>query len=427
MRLPKTLALCAFTLAGTSAFAQFTQYTEPGGLAREQQSRAEAAQEKAESARWTLGKWKIAPDIAISDVAWTDNVYDTRDDAETVSDVTATARAGFEGFIHLGPDVLFSLRAVPSYTYWADQDDLRSSHFTAGAGLFGLHNRLTWELAADHTESQSYANDELRVPLDLENESATLGLQVQITGPIGVFARGTALRARYPDRTPEGAVEADQSLDRDETVLSGGLFYRPRESFRLGLGVESAESDFEQDPGGRSNRSIGPLLDVDLVGNRVELGVNAVYRQVEFDSPDLEDQDQVSGGARLLLHLASRTDATLYGGRQLVYSALDESAYFTSQVVGGQLSWRRNPEHKSFAVAFLAETGTNDYEGTGGLGNRSDDIVNYGVNFTFPYRNVLELQIGVIESEIDSNLPEFDRSYTAIRTGIRLEPLRLGG
>lgn len=429
MRSRSTLALCALPLlAAAAARGQFVQYSDPGSLALEEKSRAEQAQEKAEQARWTLGKWRVAPDIALHDVAWVDNVYDSSDDAEGVSDVTGTLRAGLEGFLHLGPDVLFSLYGRPSYTYWQDQEDLRSSHVSFGAGLFGLHNRLTWEVVAERSEEQSFANDELRVPLDLERDQVSAGFEVVIRRPLSLFVRAQEAEARYPARTPEGGPEVDLTpLDRNESLLAAQLVYRPGDQLRIGAGVERSEVDFDNDLGGRSNRATSPLLTADVAGNRVQLELSAALRAVEFDNPELGDTDEVTGRGRLAWRLGTRSVATVYGGRSLVYSALDDASYYTSGVVGGQLGWSSQPDQRGVLVALIAETAANRYEGApGGLAGRADDITSYGVTFAVPYRRLLTFEIGLVESEIDSNLPEFDRSYTRIRTGLRLEPLGPG-
>lgn len=429
MRSRSTPALCALTLLAAPAVrAQFVQYADPGSLALEERSRAEEAEDKAEQARWTLGRWRVAPDIALHDVAWVDNVYDSSDDAEGVSDVTGTLRAGLEGFLHLGPDVLFSLYGRPSYTYWQDQEDLRASHVSFGAGLFGLHNRLTWEVAAERSEEQSFANDELRVPLDLERDQASVAFEVVLRRPLSLFVRAEEAEARYPDRTPEGAPELDlTSLDRSESLLAGQLVYRPGDRLRIGLGVERSEVDFDDDVGGRSNRATSPLLTTEVAGNRVQLELSAALRRVEFDNPELEDTDEITGRGRLSWQLATRSVATLYGGRNVVYSALDSASYYTSGVAGAQLGWSSQPDQRGVLVGLIAEAAANRYESApGGLAGRADDITSYGMTFAVPYRRLLTFEIGLVESEVDSNVPELDRSYTRIRTGIRLEPLGPG-
>jgi hypothetical protein len=306
---------------------------------------------------------------------------------------------------------------------------LRSSHVSFGSGLFGLHNRLAWELAASHEEEQSYANDELRVPLDLEREQATIAVRVEVGGPFALFARAQQAEALYPRQAPEGGVEVGlTSLDREESLLAGGLLYRPGDEVELGLGVERSDVDFESDPGGRSSTATSPLLSLEVSGNRFELGVNAVLRQLEFDNPDLGETEELTGRGRAAWRLASRTTAALYGGRSVVYSALDERSYFTAGVGGIQLGWSSRPDQRGVLVALIGESAVHAYEGSsGGLAGREDDLTNYGLTFAIPYRELLTFEIGVIQSEVDSNLPEFDRSYTTVRTGLRLEPLGPSG
>ena len=52
---------------------------------------------------------------------------------------------------------------------------------------------------------------------------------------------------------------------------------------------------------------------------------------------------------------------------------------------------------------------------------RLDDYGVVGVNVQFPIRERLILQLGVTDSELDSNFDEFDRSLTVVRSMIGLD------
>ncbi len=421
--------LAASLLPPTAAAAQFVQYTAPGTLLQPTESRAEAARRRAEEARWSLGKLRLAPEFGLADVGYIDNVYDTAQGAASESDFRGTARAGLEAFLHLGPETILSLWGRPSYVWWQEQKELREIEVSYGTGLFADLNRLDLELVAERVEEQGYANDELRVPLELATDRLGGRFTLDFRGPFGLFGGAGLTKVELPEATPVGATPIALSpLDRDEVLYDLGLTYELANGFQVGLGVERSEVDFDDDPGGRSNKGTSPLLSLHFAGNRADFDVRAALSRIDYDSAALAESEEVTGALRSAWLLGTRSDLTLYASRQLVYSVLDAGAVLTSGVYGLGAGWGRlEGEDPSPRVTLFAENGENRYEETGGgLTGRQDDLLAWGATVAFPLRRLATLELGWIESEVDSNLDSFDRSYSTIRTAFTVRPIGVG-
>jgi hypothetical protein len=427
----RTLAvsLAAASLPSAAA-AQFVQYTMPGSLLEPRETRAEAARQAAEEARWSLGKLRLAPLLGVRDVGYIDNVYDTREDGEPVSDFRGTGVAGLDAFLHLGPESLFSAWVRPEYVSWQEQDELSEFEVSYGAGLFSDFNRLDLELVGERLEEQGYVNDELRVPVDVTTDTASLRADVDFRGPFSLFAGASFSTIDLPPTTPEGAVPVTlEPLDRDETLFDLGLVYELANGLEVGVGAERSEVEFDDDPGGRSNEGTSPLFSLRLGGNRFDLDLRAVQRRLTYDSADLPETEEVTGALRAGWLLGTRSDLAVYGSRQLVYSALDAGAVYTSAIYGLGAGWGRlEGERPQPRLSLFAETGEDRYEETGGdLTGRLDDLTSWGVTVQVPLRRLAILELGWIESEVDSNVDLFDRSYATIRTALTLRSVGLGG
>ncbi len=419
------LLAASLLLPGATA-GQFVQYTAPGALLQSTESRAEAARRRAEEARWSLGKLRLAPEIGLADVGYVDNVYDAADGSATESDFRGTALAGLEAFLHLGAPTIFTLWARPEYTWWREQTELRELEASYGSGVFADFNRLDIEAVAERREKQGFLNDELRVPLDLVTDHLGARFTLDFRGPFGLRGGAGLTAVEVPEATPEGATPLVLApLDRDETLYDLSLTYELANGLQAGLGVERSEVEFDDDPGGRSNEGTSPLFTVVFAGNRAEFDLRAALSRIDYASPELGESEEATGSLRSAWLLGRRSDLTLYGSRQLVYSALDSGAVFTSAVAGIGAGWGRlEAEDRRPRVALFAETGESLYEETGaGLAGRQDDLASWGATIQLPLRRLAILELGWIESEVDSNLDSFDRSYSTIRSAFTLRPI----
>jgi hypothetical protein len=405
-------AVAAGALWGGSVEAQFNQYIAPGELGLTRVSTRERIEAAVSESRWRLGPLRVDPWLTVHDVAWVDNVFGTADDE--VSDLTATAGAGLKGYLPLGPKTTLALHALPEYVYWQDLAELRQWRGRYGVGLFGYFNRLTVEAEGRLSESQGYLSAELGTRTGFEQETGALRLEVDVAGPLAVFAGASRTVFRY-DADPLAPVGAS-ALDRTERVLQGGLRYTLPRGLEIGLGVESSQADFDATAGDRSNSGTGPLLELALDGAKVDLALSAVYRSLEAEQgSSFTELKEVSGDARLAVTPGSRLTVALYGARNLVYSALDEGATFLDERLGASvdmpLGWRT-------AASAFVESASYQFRTAAGDGDRRDDSLTAGARLRFEVRPAVDLVLGAERTTFDSQLPELDRTVTTLRTGL---------
>ncbi len=401
-------------LCAAGARAQFPQYTAPGSLAVPRVPIRERVETSAEAAQWDLGAIKLDPRIWLRDSGYNDNVFGASDEADQVSDFTATAGAGLVAFSHLGSDVILSAYLLPEYTWWQDLDQLRNQQLNYGAGIFGLFNRLTLILDGRRDERQQFLNAEALVPADIQTRQASLEIAVDFRGPFELFGSAEALAIEHAG----GAAAVRQELlDRDEGIARLGLAYRFPSDLRIGLGVEYSEADFTLDPGGRSNTALGPLVEIDYETGDFSLSASAVLRDLEFD----RSRDSISeptGSLRVGWQASHRLQIDVYGGRSLVYSVAAADRFFTEERYGLSIG---TPWGRRFLIRAYGETGRNRYAGVGGeVIARTDDVTSFGGQLDIELGRRSVLTASASGTEFDSSEPGLDRSVTVIRLGLRL-------
>ena len=412
--------LLALALAAAPAAAQFTGYDEPGSLGEEPLTAREAVMRSYQNARWRIGFLDLDPTLAITDLGYVSNIYSTTEQ-EAESDFKAQGTAGLRGFFNLGPKVVVSPFASLSYTWWQDQDQLRSSNESYGLQLFGDFNRLQLQLQGGRIGTQRNLSSELEVPVDAETDSVRLDLEVDFWGPFRLFATASDARSRTSGRAAEERLPGlDLSLlDVDTELLGGGLAYELSNGLSIGVGYEAAESTFLEDPARRSNRGAGPLLRLALAGRRATIDVQVSQRDLEFDAREASDtRDQVIGRGLLAWRFTEKLSANLYAASRLDASALDSAAIFEGRRTGVSLL-RRNTNRTR--VRAFYEVGKDEFASvTSDEVTRVDDFVSFGLNYRIEMGERLILELGFIDSQRDSSDPEFDRDLRAITSRVRL-------
>lgn len=419
--LAHALALAlALALATPPVGAQLGQYTPAGEIGEQDVPQREEMRDRMEEAPWRLGRWRLQPRLSIGDLEYSNNVFDDNDETERQSDLRGGAAAGLDAYVPLGGDFVGAVFVRPSYAWWRDNEELRRLNWSYGAGVFALLNRLSGELSGRRTETERPLNNELRIPTTTRQDTAALQVRASVRGPWQLFGSAHAGETRYPtavdleERAPNIGL-----LARDEETIAAGVAYDIPGKVNLGVGWRHIETEFLDDPSGRSSTGESPFVSISVPGNRLQLNGEVGQRRVEFvEGSSLSETEQVLGSLGATLRLGSRTHLSAFGGRQLVYSGVDSSAYFTSDRAGLSLGWG---DTDSLRVRVFSETGSDELESGSGLDpGRVDDATAYGVAVEVPLRWGLELRLGYTETEIDSNFDEFDRSLRGIQSTVRL-------
>ena len=122
---------------------------------------------------------------------------------------------------------------------------------------------------------------------------------------------------------------------------------------------------------------------------------------------------------RASFEIGRRTRFTVFSTRDIVYSALDAGGFFTGQRSGLALAWG---DKGSLRTVIFGEVGEDAFESATDVNSgRIDQGESYGLQFEVPLRWGLILNLGVAETNIDSNFDLFDRSLTSIKSSISLD------
>ena len=414
------IGLLPLALATPSAHGQLRQNSPPGTLIELPIPVEEEIEDRLANAPWDWGSVRVQPRFSIGNLVYNANVFDSGDPDSEQDDLRGSISAGIETYLPVGPDVVLTSFVAPSYSWWQKNEQLRRFNMNYGAGVFGFFNRLETQLTASRNEFEEPLNSEAKTPVTTRQDSIRFDGSVTLHGPWQLFGSLAYVETRYPESEALTAQVPNLfRLERDENVSSMGVAYDVPGRFNLGIGWRRVESDFLDADQARSNSGNYPIARIRLPGNRVQLNAEIGFRLLEFeDGAGLQETEEAIGTLQLTVPLATRTALTFYSGRDIVYSAIDESSYFTGGRSGVGLGWG-SPQSVRFSI--FAEAGKDDYESAGGVNlDRVDEGESYGVALTLPLRWGLEALFGATETTIDSNFDEFDRSTTELLGTVRL-------
>jgi len=398
------------------ALAQFDEYRPPGGLIEPPADRKGALDKAADEARWHLGPVRLAPWWELRDIEYIDNAFGAP--GAKNGDVTATLGAGLRAYFHTGPKIYWAVRALPEYVWWQKSAERRRLGGRYGIGAFAFLNRLTVEAAGERTQEQAFLSPEVAALARAESSRGSLGLALEVTDHISLFGGFEKIALRSSVSLSAGAAPFDQ-FDRDETLLRGGARYRLPRGFSIGLGVERAEVDFVVVPGrpDRSSSGTSPFLELRQQNEDHFFDLEVASRSadprpgssfVPFDSATAKLAAGWKTGRRLT--------SSVYGSRGIVYTLAAGYSYLQDDRVGAALGFEISS--RTSARAFV-EVGRNDYRvAIPGTPERRDDLRAYGASLSLATGRSSSVGLRFSRQEINSDLPGFDRSVTAIGAGI---------
>jgi hypothetical protein len=402
-------------LVAVSAGAQFAQYTAPGGPdGRPVDRKGQLAKEVA-SARMRLGPLRVAPEIALKDVAYVKNLLGSAL-SSTPSDFTATVSGGFRAYLPTGPDVTWSGYALPEYVWWQKEAPRRRLDGLYGVALDGFWNRLTVQAKAASEAQQQVLTAEVPRLTSARNDHFDLGADLRLTGAISVFVSGGLLRTRAlgnPAKDPFVAQFAE--LDRDEAVERAELRWRPG-TWLVGLGVEHSDVTFaDRQPGAvnRSNSGTAPVLELSRQHGRLFFEADVAQRSLTAkQGAAFAKFDKTTGHVTVSYEILRTVELFGYVNRNLVYSLLPGYSYFDDLRHGASLHIQLGQRTRA---SLFGETGTLDYTTfVPGTPRRADDLTSYGGAITFSVLRGAVLGVQGSRTRFDSNLPGAGRTLTIL-------------
>ncbi|MGD2116537.1 MAG: hypothetical protein PVG07_15900 [Acidobacteriota bacterium] len=419
--------LCLAWLAAGSVQGQFAQYTQPGSGAEAPAAVDEETLDQAiENARWNAGPLYVEPWVGLRRVTWNTNPFGRTEDREIEGDLTATVAAGLQAYLPTGPDVVWTVHAVPEYTWWADQDERRRLNGRYGVSGYGFFNRLTLEAGATRSDEQGIVSYEIPVEVSTRRDRGRGSVSLELGAAIALFAEGSVTRSRNEIDEEDRLLGAGLGrLDNTERRARAGIRYEPRDRWRFGVGVERTETELEQDARNLSNSGEAPLLEIVYTGARTTFTATAAFRSLDADEgSDFQSTETTTYSLRGELR-GNRIQPALYANRSLGLALDENQSHFERDLAGLALGV---PIGRRTRLQVFGELGRLDFEPIAdGTPDREDDVTGYGIGFTMTLGPRFQLRLGGSRTELDSNLPGLDREVTTIDAGITFTsgPLRL--
>ena len=409
------LCLCA---SGT-VWAQFDQYTTPGGPAgRPEDARGRLAREVAE-ARYHLGAVRVAPALGLKDVAYVKSLLATGVPAP--ADVTATVSGGVRLYLPTGPKVTFTAFALPEYVWWRTETERRRLNDRLGVGFHGFWNRLTVEVSGGRDEAQRILTPELPRLTDARVDHADLVAELALSSRFSLYSRASVLAQKSLASADDPQASLFAFLDRHEEVERAGVHWRPVEGWILGLGAEHSKVTFvDRRPGepDRSNAGTAPVVEAIFDYDRLYVNVDLAARSLTAtQGSDFVRYHKVTG----LATVAYKTDGPevfVYGRRNLIYSLLLAYPYLDEERLGVSLHSRLGRRARG---SLYLEGGTDSYTSSlPGTPSRSEAVLSYGGSVQLDVGRAAGLVLSGVRSRYNSNVPGGDRSFTSVGITVTL-------
>ena len=237
-------------------------------------------------------------------------------------------------------------------------------------------------------------------------------------GSLAVFGGASHSTWEYDDNGFDFAFpDQIELLDRTEDIARIGIRYKRASGFKVGVGYEDTQIDFDTPRRDRSNEGSGYVVTIAHTGSHIGAAADVVYRDIqEKDGSQFRDFKAWTGSGRVQYRSESRFGASVFGNRQIVYSLAQGTSYFTDQRLGGsfemRMGWRTD-------LRAFVEIGKDEYEPVAGNAQlRTDDFDTIGAEFQMKLRETSTFLAGVSRTTYDSNIDRFDRELTTIRLTI---------
>lgn len=400
----------------TWASAQFDQYTAPGSFEEQRESTEELLDRAVKDARWLLGSIAVEPWISLRDFAYVDSADRGDSGARAESDLKATVGVGLKAYVPVGRELTLALHALPEYVWWKDRSGRNRVDGRYGAGLFGNLGRTGVELSATRQDEGRLVSREVERQANVRQQEVTAAFELDLGRGVTAFGAGSLRQFRFMPEAEDAELGLG-NLERDEEILRAGLRFALPRGLSVGLGVERSRADFERSAE-RSNSGTSPILQVEYDGEPLFLALDLALRDLrpEPGSSFVPYQD-VTGSLRLAWRTFGLLRLELFANRNLVYSTANRWAYFEDSALGAGVTVGLG-SRTSFRV--FVEEGVNEYVSfLSTPAPRADDFEAFGGDLRVRLGR-FTLNLGASETAYDSNLPEFSRTTTVIRSGLNL-------
>jgi hypothetical protein len=283
------------------------------------------------------------------------------------------------------------------------------------AGAHAFFNRLTFGVTGRRHEVEQIVTPEFAQPVTSLREGldAELGLRLGARFSIALTGDLSELSNRS-ESAGDPRVPDFSRLDREQRTGTASLVWTLPNGIELGAGWQVTRSDFDQDARALSVEGEGPRVSLYGDGNKVDFRIELFQSSLEPKGLSVFPERDVEGGRfETRFDTGSRIGLDFYGQRNQLFTLDEGYSDFTHQRFGVRL---RIPVGERSAVNLFAQVGEDDYEALSSeVPARADDERSWGVNVQVPmpraFPEALRLSLGYRQTELDSNLPGFDRDF----------------
>jgi hypothetical protein len=407
-------ALVLVSFAG-AARAQFTEYTTPGGPDGRPIDRKGALQAEAEAARLRLGPVRLAPTLALKDVAYVKNLLGAEGSAMP-TDFTATVRAGFRAYLPNGAKTMWTAYGLPEYVWWDKETDRRRFDGLYGAGFDGFWNHLTLQVSAGSDAQQQILTAEVPTLTSARVNHAGTSAELGVTAAFSLFASGSLTQQRSLVNPKDPLTVQLAELDHNEQVERGEVRWRPGGGWMVGAGAEHSDVAFtDHGPGSinRGNSGTAPVLEVLREHGRLFVQADVAQRSLNAtQGSSFVKFDKTTGHFTVSYEITTTVELFAYLNRNLVYSVVPGYSYFDDLRHGGSLHVKLG--HRS-RVSVFGETGSLGYTVISGEApERRDDLVAWGGALSFDVTRGAVVALTGSSTRFTSDIPGAGRSINTL-------------
>lgn len=385
------LALLLLLAAAVPAAAQ---YREAGSELQAPPNRKDQLEKAMADAPWHFGKARVAPWIGLRSIDYVREL--DAQGRQRPGDWTATGGAGLRAYLKLGTHAIAAAHAISEYSWWRKEQERNAPLGRYGLGLFGWGNRVEGELTARRDEDVTFLSSDQLVREPTRHEALAASAQVRVLGSIAVFGGATSDRTRIDATSGITAVDPALLLDRDASLVRGGLRYLLRGNRGyIGAGAFSERTEFQSGVGdaASSNKGSSWYAETQVRGNHIDVNLQYDHRDLESDDSAFPGYSAADGRALISLHPGWRLQYQLYGSRQLQYSARTLGTYIEEEREGAGVNLAIGRGH----LQLFYETGGDDYFGTA---VRHEDVTARGAWLDFPIRRI-NFRVGTRQTEFE--------------------------
>lgn len=359
-----------------------------------------------DEARWGLGPLRIDPYFKLGNVGYNNNIFGETTSNAT-SDLTASVSGGLGFITPLGTRAYIRGGAGASYDWYLEQTGLRRLAPTGNLEILALWNRVRFQAGASLSQANVITTSEVAAALPEEKRELRGTVSVEVFRRLSFVAGYRQTRIRLDAASDPGNYT---NLDRDESVLRGGLEYAFRSYLHIGVAAEKAETRFEDYSNNADFDATNYLVTAGYDQKKFFLHLEAGTSEVEpvESSTQAAYSEQTPIWGAFLSYLAgARTELRLFTSRRVQPSLSTVADFLVETRTGAGVGFRLGTRT---TLNLQGEFGTNTYPVTQSISRPDQDVAKASAGVSFKVWRSARIGFTLTWEDYSSaDDPRFDR------------------